>query len=225
VAPLSTTAYAVLGLLAVRPWTTYELAQNLRRNFHFFFARTESGIYEEPKRLARLGLVTAKRDHVGARARTTYSITRKGRAALRAWLATPCAPPRLDAEALVRVWFARAGEPRDLESAFAGMRALAEEIQSIGRVVAREFRAGTAPYQSQPHLNAIVFDFLWTWADHMRGWAHRWQTEVLAWRDAEVDDRKLASAMAAFMRADEPRSAAISPAASKRGRRATRGNR
>ena len=29
--PLTTTSYAILGLLAVKPWTTYELAQQMRR--------------------------------------------------------------------------------------------------------------------------------------------------------------------------------------------------
>jgi DNA-binding PadR family transcriptional regulator len=188
----------VLGFLSLRDWTPYELAENMRRNFRFFCARADSVLYDEPKRLARKGYARASRDRVGARRRTTYSITPKGSSALRAWLETPCAPPQLDAESVVRVFFARQGTPADLASAFSQARALADDIQGIGRVVAREFLAGKAPHQQQPHLNAIVFDFLWGWAEHLRGWADRWDAETRSWSDVEVDRRKQGRAEAVF---------------------------
>ena len=46
---LTTTSYAILGLLAVKPWTTYELAQQMRRALGQFWPRAESKLYEEPK--------------------------------------------------------------------------------------------------------------------------------------------------------------------------------
>ena len=51
------TGYAVLGLLSLRPWTTYELAQQVRRSLHWFWTRAERRIYEEPKRLVENGWV------------------------------------------------------------------------------------------------------------------------------------------------------------------------
>jgi len=39
---LSTTSYAILGLLDLRPWTAYELTKHMRRNLHYFFPRAES---------------------------------------------------------------------------------------------------------------------------------------------------------------------------------------
>ena len=76
----TTTSFAILGLLAVQPWATYDLAKLMRRSLHFFWPRAESNLYAEPKRLvdtpasprpARSGTATGRR--------TVYSITDRGR--------------------------------------------------------------------------------------------------------------------------------------------------
>src|SRR4029453_3148449 len=71
VANLTTTSYAVLSLLAVRPMTTYELAKQMQRTLRDVWPRAESVIYEEPKRLVEHRLATASTDMVGRRASTT----------------------------------------------------------------------------------------------------------------------------------------------------------
>src|SRR4051794_38668834 len=101
--PLTTTSYAILGQLALRSWTTYELAAEMRRNLHYFWPRAESLIYAEVKRLAELGLAPAQRDYVGRRRRPPYAITPAGEAARREWLARPPQPLQLEFEALLRV--------------------------------------------------------------------------------------------------------------------------
>jgi PadR family transcriptional regulator AphA len=102
---LTTTSYAVLGLLGIREWTTYELAQQMERSLKHFWPRAQSRIYEEPKRLAALGLAKATHEHVGRRPRTTYRITAKGRRALRQWLAHPGGGPTLELEAMLKVFY------------------------------------------------------------------------------------------------------------------------
>ena len=72
---LTTTSYAVLGLLAVRSWTTYELAQQMGRGLGDFWPRAQSKIYEEPKRLVAAGLAHASRGTVGRRPRTVYALS------------------------------------------------------------------------------------------------------------------------------------------------------
>ena len=67
---LTTTSYAILGLLAVKPWTTYELAQQMKRAVGQFWPRAESNLYAEPKKLVALGLATASQEKVGNRPRT-----------------------------------------------------------------------------------------------------------------------------------------------------------
>ena len=56
---LTSTSYAILGLLSLRPWTTYELAQQMQRALGQFWPRAESKLYEEPKKLVEHGLATA----------------------------------------------------------------------------------------------------------------------------------------------------------------------
>ena len=47
----TTSTYAVLGLLAIRPWSAYELAQQATRSLRYAHPRSESHVYEEAKRL------------------------------------------------------------------------------------------------------------------------------------------------------------------------------
>jgi PadR family transcriptional regulator AphA len=44
----TTTSYAVLGLLSVRSWTTYELAKQVQRSLNWFWPRAERKLYDEP---------------------------------------------------------------------------------------------------------------------------------------------------------------------------------
>ena len=74
---LTTTSYAVLGLLALRPWTTYELAQQMDRALGQFWPPARSKLYEEPKKLVTHGLAIATRESTGRRPRTVYSITNR----------------------------------------------------------------------------------------------------------------------------------------------------
>jgi PadR family transcriptional regulator AphA len=44
---LTTTSYAVLAQLALRPWSTYELARQRVRYFRYVWPRAESAIYRQ----------------------------------------------------------------------------------------------------------------------------------------------------------------------------------
>ena len=105
-AALTPTSYSILGLLALKPWTTYELAQQMERALGQFWPRAESRLYEEPKKLVAHGLARASSEMVGKRPRTIYTITAKGRRALAKWVATPGGGPVLEFEALIKVFFA-----------------------------------------------------------------------------------------------------------------------
>src|SRR5215469_8270629 len=113
-AALTTTSYAVLGLLAIKPWSSYELTQQMDRSLGRVWPRAVSKLYEEPKKLALHGLATAATERNGGRTRTIYSITDEGRQALRTWLADPAAGPVLESEQLLKVFFADHGSTKDL---------------------------------------------------------------------------------------------------------------
>jgi DNA-binding PadR family transcriptional regulator len=84
---LTTTSFALLGLLQRRPWSAYELTGYMRNSIlRAVWPRAESHLYSEPKLLQRRGFVSSHEEHTGARKRTVYSITDEGRAALSEWL-------------------------------------------------------------------------------------------------------------------------------------------
>ncbi len=196
----ATTANAVLGLLALRPrWTSYEITKQLRRNMRFFWPRAESRIYEETKQLVAKGYARADREPQGRRPRTVYSITPAGRRALRAWLATPPRSTALECEPLLRVFLADHSSPDQPRVAFEQARTDAEAILSVGRVVGPEYLAGTAPFQDQVHVRALVFDFLSHHARMLLEWADRTETAIDRW-PAQTAEGTIAQARATIER-------------------------
>src|ERR1700754_2429717 len=107
---LTSTSFAILGLLSIQPFTTYELAQQMDRTLSWFWPRAASMIYEEPKKLVSRGLATSQIAFTGKRRSTVYEITDAGRAAVRDWLDTPAEGMRLEFEAMLKVAFADAGD-------------------------------------------------------------------------------------------------------------------
>ena len=84
---LTTTSFALLGLLQRQPWSAYELTGYMRNSIlRAVWPRAESHLYSEPKLLQRRGFVSSHEERTGARKRTVYSITDEGRAALAEWL-------------------------------------------------------------------------------------------------------------------------------------------
>lgn len=186
-APLSPTSYALLGQLALRPWSGYEMAKNIGRTLHWFWPRAESVIYAEMKRLTDLGLADAQ-PAPGRRGRpqTTYTITPEGRDALADWLGTPPRDFSLHFEALLRVHLAPYGETDDLRRALAGARDDAEGLLRQAIVIGTEFVEGRHQFQAQVHIRAILFDFLWRFGLTMHVWATHWLEQVGQWPSIEV---------------------------------------
>ena len=141
---LSPTSFALLGLLSVRSWTTYELANQTTRSLQYFFPRAERHLYAEVKRLADAGLAKSETAFTGKRRTTTYAITPAGRKALRAWLRTTPAPPTLEAEVLARAFFADSGRQQDLLASLEVAREQAVETQRELATMAQSALDGTA---------------------------------------------------------------------------------
>jgi DNA-binding PadR family transcriptional regulator len=76
--------YAVLGLLARRPSTGYELTRTFDRSLSTSWHARHSQIYPELAKLEGAGLIELVEE--GPRRSKTYDITDAGRAALRHWL-------------------------------------------------------------------------------------------------------------------------------------------
>ena len=189
-----TTAHAILGLLALQPeWSTYELSQQLRRNMRFFWPRAESRIYADARALVDRGWADAREVRQGRRTRTIYRISRRGRTALRQWLATPARPTALECEPLLRVFLADHASAESTRAALDQVREDARAILAVGRRVSAEYIAGSAPFQEQVHVRALVFDFLSHHALMLLDWADRAERTLDSWQHLSADERACAA--------------------------------
>lgn len=103
---LTHTSHIVLGLLSMSGEATpYDLKQMVSATIGHFWSLPHSQLYAEPARLARAGYVTETREQDGRR-RKLYSLTDRGRDALRDWLGilTP-EPYMLRDLALLKLFF------------------------------------------------------------------------------------------------------------------------
>ena len=175
---LTTTSYAILSLLGVKPWSTYELAQQMDRSLGRFWPRARSKLYEEPKKLVAAGLATASVEQVGRRERTVYRITRKGRAALKKWHRDPGSGPELEFEQLLKVTFAEHGTKEDVLDTLAAARAWAVE-RNLGNVEAGEaYSSGTGTFQHRAAQTMLTGAFLTEFYRLVADWSD-WATSVV----------------------------------------------
>ena len=99
---LSLFSYEILGLVGREGVGAHDLLQMARRGRILDWAG-ESQYYVEPKRLAKLGYLDARKEPGKTRERTVYSLTDKGLEALRAWARTPVRFTPMQGELLLRL--------------------------------------------------------------------------------------------------------------------------
>jgi DNA-binding PadR family transcriptional regulator len=188
---LSTTGLGILGLLAVRPFSAYELAQQIHRGLRYMQPASERNLYAEPKRLAAAGLVRMRRQQVGRRSRTIYEITPAGRDALRRQLATPPAPPQLEFEALQRLIFADQASKEDLLAALDTTSQQVQQLLEDGLQQVRGYQADGGPFPQRLHLIVLFARFYVDFLLLLRDWVALARREVASWpttRDLGLTD-------------------------------------
>ena len=99
---LSLFSYEVLGLVGRGGAGAHDLLRLAKRGRILAWAG-ESQYYVEPKRLAKLGYLEARREPGKTRERTVYSLTDKGLEALREWADTPAHVTPVKSEPLLRM--------------------------------------------------------------------------------------------------------------------------
>jgi PadR family transcriptional regulator AphA len=177
----STTSQAILGLLALRPWTTYELAKQVQRSLGWFWPRTERKLYDEPKRLVAAGLATSKPEMTGARPRTVYGITARGRKALQRWLDEPPAPPSLEFEGLVKVFFADGGTLEQLRTTLTRIAETADaRVEELDEKFA-EHAAGSVPFPDRLSINTVALRFQYEHERLVGQWARWANAQTAEW--------------------------------------------
>ena len=155
----TTSSYAVLALLALKPWTGYELTHQAQRSLRYAWPKSERLLYAEPKKLVELGFATVHQEDSGKRTRNVYTITGEGRQALNEWTRTRTQPPRLEIEALLRVLFADHGSREDVLGALDEFEDdIGEHHQAIVELIGSYLNGGH-PFPKRIHLSVLFATF------------------------------------------------------------------
>ncbi|MEN8039960.1 MAG: PadR family transcriptional regulator [Actinomycetota bacterium] len=186
---LTTTSYALLGQLSLRPWSTYELAQQKVRYFRYVWPRAESAIYREVKQLAADGLIEGTRERTGMRSRTVYSITDAGLESLRAWLDTPVSPFAMEFEGMIRLFVAQIGTTDQIVTAIEQVQNDARQMLGFGGEVKLEYLEGRGALQDQVYIRAHAIDFFVSLLNMVDDWTIRTLDEVRDWETRSIEEK------------------------------------
>jgi len=151
---LSLFSYEILGLVGREGAAPHDLLRLARRGRMLAWAG-ESQYYTEPKRLAKLGYLRARKEPGKTRERTVYTPTDKGLKALRRYARTPVGFTPLKSDPLLRLLIADlVGEAITRKS----MAALRDEVADIQwRLDDAERTAKELPHREKYLLLVIGF--------------------------------------------------------------------
>jgi DNA-binding PadR family transcriptional regulator len=100
---LTSVSYVTLALIGDGGASPHDLVDMFRRGGQIYYAVADSRLYAEPKRLEKLGYVSSEKRPGKTRERTFYTLTGKGRDALRRWIVEPPALARIQNEAVAKL--------------------------------------------------------------------------------------------------------------------------
>src|SRR6266516_4049684 len=137
-------SYEILGLVGRAGAGAHDLLRMAQYGRILAWAG-ESQYYVEPKRLARLGYLDARKEPGKTRERTVYTLTDKGLSALRAWAQTPVHFTPVKSELLLRLLIADlVGEAATRR----GIGALREDVADLrARLAQSEASAEALPHR------------------------------------------------------------------------------
>jgi PadR family transcriptional regulator, regulatory protein AphA len=158
----------VLGLLAHRPRSGYDIKTVVDRSTRFFWAASYGQIYPELRRLEREGLVEGEQAPRGGRDRRVYKLTPAGREALIEWLLGESVTIELRDESLLRLFFADALPHEQALLLLEGRKRGHEEYLEILRAI-----------DSLPGADPTFVDLVLRWGIEFNEWGARWCEEQL----------------------------------------------
>lgn len=178
---MTTSSYAVLALLNLKPWSGYELTQQATRSLRFAWPKSERLLYSEPKKLVSLGFATTHKDEAGKRTRNVYTITDDGRNALTQWTTTRTQPPRMEVEALLRLLFAENGSLSDLASVLTELETdIGKHRSEVAAIMATYLDEGH-PFPERTHLSVLFATFQIEISRSIERWVEFAQGEIANW--------------------------------------------
>jgi DNA-binding PadR family transcriptional regulator len=178
----STLGCAIMGLLARRELTGYQISKSMKGTHDYFWTAQHSQIYAELGKLAEDGLVIPTVvDGPGPRDTRRYAITRDGLQALQEWLVSPPGASLERDEFIVRVWSMWLLEPEAARSMVSNHRA-----EHRRRLVAYEVMERDTLEDGPPAPNTSAFA---TYAALRAGLSYeRHRTDWCDWLLAALSD-------------------------------------
>lgn len=158
----------VLGLLAQRPRSGYDIKAVVDRSTRFFWAASYGQIYPELRRLEDEGLVQSESAPRGGRDRRVYTLTKAGRDALVEWLLGKATTIELRDESLLRLFFADALAREQALQLLEGRKRGHEEYLEILQAI-----------DARPGEDPTFVDLVLRWGIAFNEWGARWCEEQL----------------------------------------------
>jgi DNA-binding PadR family transcriptional regulator len=139
-------SYEMLALVGRGGAGAHDLRRIAQRS-RFLAWAGESQYYVEPKRLAKLGYLEARKEPGKTRERTVYTLTEKGLDALRDWARTPVGFTPFKSDALIRLLATDLVGEAAVREGFEALRADLEDMHV--RVEETAERAKALPHREQ----------------------------------------------------------------------------
>jgi PadR family transcriptional regulator, phenolic acid-responsive transcriptional regulator len=158
----------LLGLLAGRPLSGYDIKAIVDRSTRFFWAASYGQIYPELRRLESEGLIVGEDAPNGARPRRFYSLTPAGSEALEEWLLGRTVTIELRDESLLRLFFADTLPKEEALLLLEGRKYGHEQYLEALRAI--DARPGTDP----PFVDLVL-----RWGIAFNEWGAAWCEEQL----------------------------------------------
>jgi DNA-binding PadR family transcriptional regulator len=150
---LTPLSYVVLALVGRDGAAPHDLVRMARGGQRLYYAGAESKIYEQPKRLERLGYLRSEKRPGKTTERTYYTLTENGLAALREWHAQPSSFPRIQSEAAARVLSSDLAE--DERVVGESLSAMRDEIAELSAGIDEDERRAPAIPHRQRQLKLV----------------------------------------------------------------------
>ena len=190
---LSTTSFALLGLLGRRAWSAYELTKFMRHSIlRAIWPRAESHLYSECKNLERAGYVDSTQKATGKRKRTEYVINASGKQALQEWMAQ-AAVNRFSIESETLTKLVNAEDAAQVHSLLKEFQQEARQDAAWTRQEVSRFLDGSQPVPAGREYNAMVTALLGEMMECRLRWAQQMEARLKAEAQGDnAEERALA---------------------------------
>jgi DNA-binding PadR family transcriptional regulator len=142
---MSTTPFAILGLLSIEPMSGYDIRRNLEESLSHFWSESYGQIYPSLRRLEASGLIApVKQPPAGSRRKRSFTLTRQGRARLRNWLAEAPKPQPPRNELMLKIFFGRLAPPGAVTAHLRRLQVQQERLLATLEDIERQLRVERA---------------------------------------------------------------------------------